>query len=782
VKNQELTATFIDEKNVWDNGPDRRTIIGTARLPDGNTITIRGNAAEGVLIRGLQFRFYGHWRTHPKYGRQFQFSTVVQDEPVSEETVVAYLTQCRSPDRGSISRRVAEALFEKFGLDSIGALIRDPVAACEGIRQWPAEKATIAADYLKRQTGTQRAKMDLIELLDGSGVPRATVDRAIRTWGNAAANQIRENAYLLCDLPGIGFRLADKIWCEIARRECKGNPEALAARLADPVRQMWAVCDAIARQTQSTGSTWHSAAWARAQVAAVVSQAAANPARAIQDGLSEGRLRLHLQTNVSGGMVALRRAAENEDDVATWISDARKQAANWPDIDAIAAQAPDGEPLSGHQLDAIRIATGGQVGCLQGSPGVGKTFAVACIVRAIIDQHGDDSIAVAAPTGKAAVRVQQSMAAIGIGLQAGTIHRLLRVDSESGDGWKFVHNEQNPLSIRFLIVDESSMIDTDLMAALLRGCSSETQILFVGDSEQLPPVGHGRPFLDLQSCVPTGRLTTIRRNSGKIVQACAMIRDARRIEFSERLDIEAGENLVHVSTTDDQIAEAVATIIERHAGDCDDVVEQMQVLCAKNDTRRQLNATLQSMLNPSEKPIKGNPFRRGDKIVCLKNGSYPDPEDNSESIFVANGELGRVVSLRPGRMVVRLCDPVRDILVTHAIAEPQAGGGDDSRGALSDWDLGYCLSVHRSQGSQWRFVLAACESSGAMVQSRQWLYTAISRAERATYVLGLTPTIQRSLTRDGISGRTTLLRETVGVMDRSRSLDLDWIFGGLEPV
>jgi exodeoxyribonuclease V alpha subunit len=452
----------------------------------------------------------------------------------------------------------------------------------------------------------------------------------------------------------------------------------------------------------------------------------------------------------------------------------------------IVANAPDGRPLSPHQLDAIQIALSGRLACLQGSPGVGKTFSVACIVKAIVKAHGMTSVAIAAPTGKASVRVGQSLLANGVEIGASTIHRLLQVGATNPDGgWGFVHGKRNPLPFKFLIVDESSMIDTDLMASLVNACTREMHVLFVGDSNQLAPVGHGRPFLDLQSIVPTGYLTEIRRNSGRIVQACAEIRDHRRFDCSQKLDLEAGENMVLIPTDDEQsqgrIEGAVDSLVRRFGLD---PLNDLQILCGRNTTRQALNKLLQSKLNADGYQVKGNPLRIGDKIVCVKNGKYPDPEDRMVQHFVANGELGRVVDIKPGRMTIALQDPERMILVAHAIQSDDAtdNAADDAqdtqRGAVGDWDLGYCLSVHRSQGSQWPFVILLAERSAAMVQSRNWVYTGISRAERATIVIGQRQTLDASMRRDGISDRVTHLVESAGVHS-ARRVNVDELFGVL---
>jgi exodeoxyribonuclease V alpha subunit len=148
---------------------------------------------------------------------------------------------------------------------------------------------------------------------------------------------------------------------------------------------------------------------------------------------------------------------------------------------------------------------------------------------------------------------------------------------------------------------------------------------------------------------------------------------------------------------------------------------------------------------------------------------------------VANGELGSVREINPGRMVVLLQDPIREVIVTYSAAstEGQPAEGEQARGAVGDWDLGYCLSGHRSQGSQWPWVIVLIDRAGAMVQSRNWTYTVISRAERATFVVGTAATIDQSMRRDGLTGRVTLLVDDIRrISGARRRLTVDEVFSG----
>lgn len=786
MKNSELIGVFLGADYVFDNGPDRRCVVGSVRLLDRSIVKIRGYANETELSDNVTYRFYGHNRSHPKYGPQFNFNSFVEELPADEDSVIAYLETCRKPERGSITKRVALALFEAFGVTAIERLKADPVGAAATVKQWDAAKASLAAQYLTSQAGTQRCKLDLITLLNGRGFPKKTIDRAIKMWGAAAAKIVRHDPYELTKLAGIGFKGADKLYCDLARQEAKSDEEYQLA-LAAIHRQGLCAAYAVAQESRQSGSTWLAVGFAKAAVLANVSRIHATPDKAIEWAVFEGKL------VVREGFCAVARMALHELEIAEFVSGSDAgdlcQSSVWPSIDEVKLMAPEDKLLSSHQGEAIDHATAVRVGCLQGSPGVGKTFCVAAIVKAVIARFGRDSIAVCAPTGKAAVRVAQSMLANGVDLPASTIHRLLQVEGEGGDGWSFHFNEQNPLPHRFLIIDESSMIDVDLLASLLRACTPSTHILFVGDTGQLAPVGHGRPFFDLQQVIPTGKLTEIRRNSGRIVKACAEIRDRNSITFSEKLDIDNGENLILIQCSDEDqpqiLEQLIAKIDVQHIGPRKlSLIDDMQVLTGKNDgspvARKPLNKMLQQVLNPDGDRIQGNPFRVNDKIVDLKNGKYPDAEDQNEEHFVANGELAKAKDIKPGRMVVEVADPKRSILICHAPLQENEKGIDDSentaKGAVGDWDLGYALSVHRSQGSQWKFAIVMVDSKGQMVQSRNWLFTAISRAEIATFVIGQKQVVNAMLKRDGISGRKTFLVERIRHQRAVATVDYDALF------
>jgi exodeoxyribonuclease V alpha subunit len=440
--------------------------------------------------------------------------------------------------------------------------------------------------------------------------------------------------------------------------------------------------------------------------------------------------------------------------------------------------------LTPHQSTQLHLATSGPIGILGGGPGTGKTFTVASLCQRLSASVGLEQVAVGAPTGKAAVRVTETLASHGVSLRARTWHSLLRGGVESG----FEHNESNPLPFRVLIGDESSMVDTDLMAAILRARATGTLVLLVGDVHQLPPVGHGAPLRDLIAAgLPYGELTEIKRNSGGIVEACHAIRQGRRWECGDNLRLaEAGD-------ADSQVQEMLRTVKKQAAAGVD-AINDCQVLAAVNAksplSRARLNGILQAELNAAGQRAGSNPFRVGDKIVCLKNGRYPVTEfDDSDpdidvsdkgEVYVANGELARVLHVEASMTVARLQNPLRVVRIPRGQSGTgstpnegeQSNEGETASGTGCSWDLGYCLSVHKSQGSEWPVVVTMLDSypGAKMVCSREWLYTAISRAKERGYLVGLKGTADAMCRRQAIWKRKTFLRERICIERAKREI------------
>lgn len=458
-----------------------------------------------------------------------------------------------------------------------------------------------------------------------------------------------------------------------------------------------------------------------------------------------------------------------EENPAGWI----KVAANtyWPDAFTIPG-------ISEHQAQQLDRALAGRIGILGGSPGTGKTYTVAKLIASMLESGmvAEHNIGIGAPTGKAAVRLTENLQKNGLNLRARTWHSLLGIAKNSeSDGWGFLHTEDNPLPYSVLIGDESSMMDLSLMLAVFRARAQGVHVLLVGDVNQLPPVGSGAPLRDMIAArVPYGELREIKRNSGGIVEACAAIRDSEPwLHFTQA----KGSNIrITDDGSSDEILDSIGDQLTRASIAKLNPIWDVQVLCAVNDgsklSRKALNEYLQDRLNPGPK-TEGTIFRVRDKAVCLKNGwfksvdpiraSDEDIQSNDDGeVFVANGELAEIVSIDAQRIVARLENPAREVIVPLRKNSDDEGNGPAKSG-IGVWDLGYALSVHKSQGSEWRRVLTILDPypGARMICDRAWIYTAISRAQEQSILIGSNSLADRFCRVAKIESRKTFLRELI---------------------
>ncbi len=430
----------------------------------------------------------------------------------------------------------------------------------------------------------------------------------------------------------------------------------------------------------------------------------------------------------------------------------------------------DLNPLSVHQRDELACALSRPIGVLAGTPGTGKTYSMGAVVASLVHQHGQNVVAVCAPTGKAAVRLSSALSRFGVPLTARTIHSLLEVgrNGHDGDGWGFQRCASNPLEQQFVIVDEASMLDTDLFASLLDALSPGSHLLLVGDPYQLPPVGHGAPLRDLiaSGVVPVGLLAEIRRNAGSIVRACAAIKDGQRFEANIESDIEAGKNLQMIEQDEPvRQTESLTSLFSYCSRWGLNSTWDVQVLVPTNDSgvlgRKELNQRLQAELNPNGERCECNPYRVGDKIICLRNHWALSERQHGpqQEVYVANGEQGSAEIVEAKHTIAVFANPARVIRIPHG--KPQRSRESDEAGSNSDFDLGYAITCHKSQGSEWPVVIVMIDAGpGARrVCSREWLYTAISRASQLCVLIGREGVAQQMAKRPALDRRKTFLAE-----------------------
>lgn len=754
---EEIRAIYIMDR--YRNGD---FAITTFRH-DGKSVSVLGTIPEGELVSQLEYRLYGRWQNDPKFGRQFRLETFVVARPHSRTGTIKYLTQA---GKGlGLGQATANKLWNTFAGDAVRILREQPevAATAAAARGFDSEKAAAVAKRLGEMQAVEDCSIDLIELLDGRGGSKDTVRKAIAVWGNRATAILQRDPYKLMRFRGWGYLKCDAMYLDL------GLPPGKLKR------QAYAATYTVSSNTE--GHIWHPVESAIKGVMARVGSVECEPEKALSLA-KRGKILAERVDAAGNRWVADIRDAKNEEYIARHIAAAMDEQSAWPDVDSLPAGPSE------HQLAELKKATAGVIGMLCGGPGTGKSFTSAALIRAIIDQYGIDEIAAASPTGKAAVRLTECMQEYGLPLKATTIHRMLGVamapESEGDEaGWGFNYNEHNPLPFKFVLVDEVSMADCFLMRSILAARARGTCILFVGDVNQLPPVGRGAPLRDfIAAGLPLGMLTEIHRNAGTVVRACEAIRYNKPIPTDTVLA--PGEtpprNLKMIPAVKGNAQRVIVDLVRkvRDSGACDPVWDT-QILVAVNARsplgRKALNELLQNELNPSGERISGSPFRVGDKVICLRNTTFPYAKKEDGETLICNGEIGRVLEVHEKKTIIEFLNPSREVLVPRGTGngKDKDGSGDkksEDNGTGCDVDLAYAITCHKSQGSSAPIVIVALDeypgASGEFgVCDRSWLYTAISRTEKLCFLVGKRETAMRICRRQVIHRRKTFLVEQI---------------------
>lgn len=400
--------------------------------------------------------------------------------------------------------------------------------------------------------------------------------------------------------------------------------------------------------------------------------------------------------------------------------------------------------LSPEQRSALFMAARHSISILTGGPGRGKTFVLKVLTEWL--NHCQVKFALAAPTGKAASRMKDAT-----GFSASTIHRLLQWQ---GDGQRFLYNERNLLPIDWLIVDEFSMVDIFLFNSLLKACPASTQILLVGDSDQLPSVGAGIVLRDLLLCelVPTTRLKTIYRqqHESPIIYAAENVNSGRIPavhKFNRPRDwMDVGDCAMLETPTPDATALGVVELAIAIKAENVDLNQQLMVLAPQKQGPpgvHRLNQLLQPIFNPpvpeQKQVVTGEVvYRVGDRVMQLKNRYDTSPA-------VMNGESGFVIAVdeQKSRVTVKF-----------------EGGAvvDYCPGSFEQIQHSFCITCHKSQGSEFQYVIMPLVMSHRRMLTRQLLYTTITRAMGIFIAVGQPEALEIAVATDKPARRYTQLQ------------------------
>ncbi|QLE45797.1 ATP-dependent RecD-like DNA helicase (plasmid) [Nostoc sp. C052] len=723
---QHETITGVVERLTFYSAESGYTVARLTRPRSTELTTIVGSFAN--IQPGQTLQLTGFWRDHPQFGPQFQVVNYKETKPATLTGIEKYLGSGLIKGVGPVTARRIVAHFGLETLDIIENQI-DRLIEVQGI-------AKKRIKLIKNAWETQKAIKEVMVFLQGHGVSTTYAVKIYKQYKDEAIATVTNNPYqLAADIYGIGFLTADKIARNIGIapdsefRYRAGIIHCLSEAAEDGhcyLPQSELIESVIKLLTTESHQPTEEAV-------AIIIKDMALADELIRERDEEKRLLCYKPTyfHTEQNLAQLIRQ-RLEKPVGTDIERVR----DW--IERFTASRKI--QLSEQQRQAVETAAYSKIMILTGGPGVGKTFTTHTIVS--LWKAMGKSIALAAPTGRAAQRLGEMT-----GLEAKTIHRLLEFDPRSRG---FKRDSENPLPHTAIIADEASMLDLFLAYSLLKAVLAGALLLLVGDIDQLPSVGPGQILADLINSgrVPVVRLTQVFRQA----QTSAIITAAHQINRGIYPTIEPiSDNPVsdciwhgggHQPEHGVQaICELITDLIPRLGFN---PATDVQVLCPM--TRgvigtRNLNTVLQQLINPPS-PNKveinrgGNLLRDGDRIIQLTN-------DYNREVF--NGDLGIIQNIDTVEQEVAVQYGERTVVYDYA--------------DLNEIALAWCVTIHKSQGSEYPVVILPIYMQHYMMLTRNLFYTGLTRAKKLAIVVGAKKAISLAVRSTDDQRRYTRLQQ-----------------------
>ena len=658
-------------------------------------------AGEGMTVTGV-------WVNHPVHGPQLSAESVERRLPQEEEDIVCYLS---SGILKGIGPATAQRLVERFGTDTLRVLEEEP-ERLRTIKGITAKKAMELSEAFRALTGLRQ----VMEFLARYDLPVYLAMAVQRTYGDNALQMLRDDPYILSRAQfGVDFAVADAIAISMG---FGGD---------DPCRLRAAIEYELAHNA-GNGHVFLPREKLLAATAQLVDVDTDMVETALDKLIDSFAVVEKSIANVRG--CYLPRMYQAETFVAQrLLSMLRTPVEQLRQVDKTidAIEKEQGVSYAPLQRQAVRMAAEGGVLLLTGGPGTGKTTSLRGIV-ALYRRMGLD-VALLAPTGRAAKRLGEVT-----DCDAQTIHRALGMSYNDLTGQAaFKKNGSDPLEAHAVIVDEMSMVDLELMQALLEALRPGCRLVLVGDPDQLPSVGAGNVLGDLlrSTVVPTVSLTQVFRQA----EQSAIIRNAHAVNMGQppQLDSNQGDFFFLCRRSPDRLVQTVVELCrDRLPRNMSIPAEQIQVL---SPTRKgacgtvSLNRALQAALNPPspqkrQKQWGDVTFRVGDRVMQTKN-NYDvlwEKDDGTAGSGIFNGDVGVIQDIdSSGELIVLRFD---DRTATY------------TADLLSQLDMAYAITVHKSQGSEYPAVILVSAPAAPSLMVRGVLYTAITRARRMLIMVG----------------------------------------------
>ncbi len=738
------TLTGVIERITYHNEENGYTVGRLLPERGGALVTVVGNMM-GINV-GESVEMQGEWTNHPDYGRQFRAETVRTVLPATAAGIEKYLGSGLIKGVGPVTAR---HIVRRFGADTLRVIDEEPDRLREALGVGKKR-----VDMIKRAWEEQRQIKEVMLFLQSHGVSTGLAVKIYKQYGDDAINVVRTDPYRLQrDVYGIGFLTADKI--AQALGIASDSPERVAAGASYVLGQQAdeghvftprpdlikesvdllgvappLVEEAIERLQQEEQVHVEAVAYTVAPAGGALGETEAvylAPFYYGEIGVA-GRLRKLKETRLLSGATRLPAFTRF----------------NWQAAFTV-LQKQMGLDLAAAQREAVQTALTQPVTVLTGGPGTGKTTTLRALIR--LGEAAGYRVGLAAPTGRAAKRMAEAT-----GHEAKTIHRLL--EPVPAEGMRFRRNAENPLDLDMLVVDEASMLDLLLTNHLLKAVPSGAHLLLVGDVDQLPSVGAGNVLSDI---IASGEVAVVRL---EIVfrQAAGsyIITNAHRINKGEMPLFPADANdfflfqIEDVERCADMVIDLVQNRIATRFGMSSTDVQVLSPMHRGPLGVGALNERLQQQLNPGdprkpERTLGGRLLRLGDRVMQTRN---------NYDLEVFNGDMGVVTGIDP---------------IMHTLTVTFEGQGVTYDWANADELVhAYAVSVHKSQGSEYRAVVLPFHTTHYMMLQRNLLYTAITRARELVVIVGTRRALALAVRNDKVAERHSALAERLKGADQKR--------------
>ena len=665
-----------------------------------------GEIAE--VVEGEILVLTGSWTYHKDFGKQFAFTSYERFLPTELEGIIQYLSSRTIKGVGPVT---ALKIVNKFGVDTFDVIENHPewLADIPGITM---KKAAAISESFREQGEFRQVMMFFGDKLEPS-----RVTKIYKKLGKDSVSILQRNPYILCGGEyGLPFDAIDSL------------AASLGFSFLAPERILSGILYALEYNARTNGHTClpkDKLILAATEILGVESGIVADM---LETFISEDKIAQY--SDGESIYIMSNEVEEDERFIAARLSELRRELVTVSRRD-IAHMIESMESLSGIryaslQRKALYNAVESAVTVITGGPGTGKTT----IVKALITMYSELGFktVLAAPTGRAAKRLSEAT-----GEEAKTIHRLLEMTrTEAETHAVFNRNKNNPLDENAVIIDEASMIDLSLMAALMRALRRGTRLVLIGDSDQLPSVGAGNVLADVISSgsVDTVCLTEIFRQSG----GSLIVTNAHRINAGETPVLNATDNdFFFVRRDESQISNTVADLILNRLPKAygSHLKDQIQVITPSKKGAggvENLNKELQARMNPPsdtkrEKAAHGSIFREGDRVMQITNNYDIEWEKNGiEGAGIFNGDVGVILSVDHRESVMHIRFDDRNVEYPF-----------DN---LDELELAYAITVHKSQGSEYPVVIIPMYYCAPMLMTRNLLYTAVTRARKMVVLVG----------------------------------------------